>query len=146
VRLRTVVDDVLLEASQRAHGRVRFERAGDDPTLAAVPAELRILLHTLVVNALEASPDGGRVQVEVQAAADGAVRIAVSDEGGGVATAIAARLFEPHVSSKPSGAGMGLYLAERLARLRYRGALALEPALPRGTVARLVLHDRQPPA
>jgi signal transduction histidine kinase len=50
VDLREVVDDVLLEASQRAQGRVRFAREGAPARLDAVPAELRVMLHALVVN------------------------------------------------------------------------------------------------
>lgn len=146
VRLADVVDDVLLEASQRAQGRVAFERidAGpaDEVVLRAVPAEVRVMLHALVINALEASPDGGRVRVEIAAEKSG-VRVDVLDEGEGVPASLRERLFQPHVSGKPHGAGMGLYLAQRLARSRYRGRIALEPASPRGTRARLELHARE---
>jgi signal transduction histidine kinase len=141
-RLADVIDDVLLEASQRAQGRVQFAREGGEQALLAVPAELRVMLHALVVNALEASPDGGRVDVRVADVA-GAVQIDVLDEGEGVAADLRGRLFQPHVSGKPHGAGMGLYLAQRPARSRYRGRIALEPAGPRGTRARLVLHPRE---
>lgn len=143
--VREVVEDVLLEASQRAQGRVQFRREGDDATLAAVPAELRVMLHALVINALEASPEHGTVSVRVTApeTPDAPLRIEVADEGEGVPEAIRSRLFQPHVSGKPHGAGMGLYLAERLARLRYRGGIALQPRAPRGTVACLSLHPRE---
>lgn len=144
IPLREVIDDVLLEASQRAQGRVRFQREGEDLRLAAVAAELRVMLHALVINALEASPDGGVVTVRVHADAPReAVTIEVCDEGAGVPEAIRARLFQPHVSGKPHGAGMGLYLAQRLARLRYGGGIALDPDPPRGTCARLVLRPRE---
>jgi signal transduction histidine kinase len=148
VRLRPLVDDVVLEASQRAEGRVHFERDAADLVLSAVPAELRILLHTLVVNALEASPDDGTVRVAVRAydddgAGEGGVLIEVCDDGAGVAPEVRARLFQPHTSSKPTGAGMGLFLAERLARLRYRGRLQLFDRFPQGTLARLELQPRE---
>lgn len=145
VALREVVDDVLLEASQRAQGRVALRREGDAGiTLRAVPAELRVMLHTLVVNALEASPEGGTVSVRVAAEdASAGVLVTVDDEGDGVPEAIRARLFQPHVSGKPHGAGMGLYLAERLARLRYRGGIELAPRAPRGTRATLTLRERE---
>lgn len=142
VSLREVVDDVVLEASQRAQGRVRFERVGDDAMLAGVPAELRVMLHALVINALEASRDGSLVSVRLEPGADGA-GIEVHDEGAGVPEAIRARLFQPHVSGKPHGAGMGLYLARRLARLRYGGDITLAPREPAGTCARLELRARR---
>lgn len=141
--LREVVDDVLLEASQRAQGRVRFVRAGD-ATLDAVAAELRVMLHALVINALEASPDGGTVRVSVGTSdAAGGIGIDVVDEGEGIPPALRNRLFQPHVSGKPHGAGMGLYLAQRLARLRYGGDIRLDAILPRGTCARLRLRPRE---
>ena len=144
VSLREVIDDVVLEATQRAAGRVAFVREGDDIALHAVPAELRVMLHAIVVNALEASPDGGCVLVALAPsdARDG-VLVTVSDEGDGVPEGLRDRLFQPHVSGKPHGAGMGLFLAQRLAVLRYRGLLALQARLPRGTVATLRLFARE---
>lgn len=142
--LREVIDDVVLEAAQRAVGRVTFRREGGDITFMAVPAELRVMLHAIVVNALDASPDGGIVTVAL--AHDAATRnvvVEVSDAGQGMPDAIRARLFQPHVSSKPHGAGMGLYLAQRLATLRYRGVLEIQSRTPHGTVARLRLQQRE---
>ena len=142
VRLADVIDDVLLEASQRAQGRVQLSREGGEQRLRAVPAELRVMLHALVINALEASPDGGRIEVVVTEAG-AALQLDVRDEGEGVPADVRDRLFQPHVSGKPHGAGMGLYLAQRLAGSRYRGRITLEPASPRGTLARLTLHPRE---
>jgi len=144
VRLKALVDDVVLEASQRAQG-LRFKRDCADLSLTGVPAELRILLHTLVINAVEASPDGGLVEIKLESGGDGQVRIAVGDAGPGLAPAIRARLFQPHTTDKPTGAGMGLYLAERLARLRYAGTLRLIDRAPAGTLAILELRERSAP-
>ncbi|MCB1559694.1 MAG: HAMP domain-containing histidine kinase [Xanthomonadales bacterium] len=142
VDLRGLVEDVLLEASQSANGDVGLDlQDGESVPLRGVPAELRILLHTLVVNAVEASPAGGRVEVAVQAEDDGA-RIMVRDHGFGIANDIRERLFEPHVSSKPDGAGMGLYLARRIASLRYAGDIELADRDDGGCEAVLRLHPR----
>ncbi len=145
VALADVVDDVLLEASQRAQGRVRLVRDGATPSLIGVPAELRILIHSLVINALEASPDGGEVRVHLAGPGpdDGAATVTVEDSGPGIPEAIRPRLYAPHVSSKPTGAGMGLYLAQRLCRLRYGGEIELADRAPRGTRATLHLRPRQ---
>ena len=128
--------------SQSANGDVGLDlQDGESVPLRGVPAELRILLHTLVVNAVEASPAGGRVEVAVQAEDDGA-RIMVRDHGFGIANDIRERLFEPHVSSKPDGAGMGLYLARRIASLRYAGDIELADRDDGGCEAVLRLHPR----
>ncbi len=142
VALREVIDDVLLEARQTWGDRLDFGAVGDlDAQLMAVSIELRILLHSLVTNAAEASAVGGRVQITV---ADGDVlEVCVVDNGTGVPPALRERLFQPHVSSKPQGAGMGLYLAQRLAVLRYQGDVSLHDQAGGGTLARLRLRPRQ---
>lgn len=142
VRVADVVEDVLLEAAQR-EVPVRFDFVPDATELPAVATELRVMLHTLIVNAAEASPAGGTVHVAVRRDDDDRIRIEVRDEGAGVAPDIAARLFQPHVTDKPLGAGMGLYLARRLAQSRYDGDIHLQPADGGGTLARLHLHPRR---
>lgn len=143
IELAGLLDDVILEARQRAQGRVRIERGACAVHLPAVAAELRIVVHALVINAVEASPEGACVRIEVAVDGDGGVQLRISDEGEGIPAELRDRLFQPHVSSKPTGAGMGLYLAERLVRLRYRGSIALVPNTPRGTVAEVRLMPRE---
>lgn len=143
VDLAGLLDDVILEARQRAQGRVQIERGACDLRLPAVAAELRIVVHALVINAVEASHEGGQVRVDVVADEAGGVLLRIADDGEGVPAALRERLFQPHVSSKPAGAGMGLYLAERLVRLRYRGGITLQANLPTGTVAEVRLLPRE---
>lgn len=142
VWLGEIIDDVLLEARQRCGTRVELLRELAPVSLRGVRAELRILVHTLVLNAIEAAPAGTTVRVSCRAEPAG-VRIEVEDAGPGVPEAIRPRLFEPHVSSKPTGAGMGLYLSQRLARQRYGGGIELQPRQPQGTCAVLHLNDRR---
>ncbi len=140
-RLAEVVNDVLLEAQQTWGGHLSFTLEGD--TLAkinAVAAELRIMVHTLVANAAEASSDGDTINIAIEA--DEILRIVVSDRGSGVPENLRSRLFLPHVSSKAHGAGMGLYLAQRIASLRYAGSIRLDDRDGGGTHATLSLKPR----
>jgi signal transduction histidine kinase len=66
----------------------------------------------------------------------------VEDDGTGLPAAVRERLFTPHVTTKPSGSGMGLFLAHRIATSRYGGGLRLEDRLPSGTRATVTLRDR----
>jgi signal transduction histidine kinase len=143
----SLVDDVVLSALQDARGRVRLEAEKKAPEcpLRAIPAEVRAVVQALVVNAVEASPDGGRVRVTT-AREDGACIVAVEDEGAGLAAEVRERLFTPHVTTKPNGSGMGLFLAQRIASTRYAGSVSLEPRAEGGTRAVLTLRDREEPA
>jgi signal transduction histidine kinase len=143
VELGTLAREVALEALQDAAGRVRVEVEAPSPVaITAVAAEVKAILQALVVNACEASPEGGRVVVRVRWD-DEVARVEVEDEGAGVPPETMAQLFAPHVTTKPNGSGMGLYLAQRLASTRYGGDVALTPRAARGTRATLRLLGRR---
>ncbi|MEM1203414.1 MAG: HAMP domain-containing sensor histidine kinase [Acidobacteriota bacterium] len=137
--------DVALEAIQDADRRVRVAVRGEDGegALPGVEAELRAVIQALVVNAVEASDDGGEVEVKLTPRSGGGVRVEVADRGPGLPPSVRERLFTPHVSTKPNGSGMGLFLAHRIAGHRYGGSLALLDRDGGGSVARLDLGPRR---
>ena len=82
---------------------------------------LRQVLLNLLVNAAQA----GARRVQLQATAEsGRVRLEVRDDGKGIPSAVRKRLFEPFVSSKPLGTGLGLVVSRRIVE-RQGGTLAL---------------------
>ena len=149
VDLGELSQDVGLEALQDGRGKARLEVAVDDGLcrLRAVEPELRAVLQALVVNAVEASPEGGRVTVRASLPEAGRWRLEIEDQGPGLPPDVRARLFTPHLSTKANGSGMGLFLAHRIATGRYRGRLELidledERGGIRGTRAVLELGER----
>ncbi len=143
-----LVRDVALEALQDARGKVRIQvEADDDLTpLEAVEPELRAVVQALVVNAVEASSDGAEVEVTVRAAdREDAIEIHVADRGPGLPAKIRERLFTPHLTTKATGSGMGLFLAQRIAGTRYGGSLRLDDREGGGTVAVLEIGERRDP-
>jgi len=73
-------------------------------------------LVDLVMNAVEASSDQGRVDLRAEASGDGSVRIEVEDAGPCIPPASVARIFEPFFTTKPQGTGLGLAIARNIAR------------------------------
>lgn len=145
VDLKSLVEDVVLEALQDAAGRVRItvDAPGDrGPRVRGVAAELRAAVQALVVNAVEASPAKGEVCVTLESRADRTV-VRIEDRGPGLAAAVRERLFSPHVTTKPEGSGMGLFLAQRIASSRYGGTVTIEDRDGGGTRAELLLGDRR---
>lgn len=71
-------------------------------------------IHNLVLNACEASPAGGTVEIRV-GAANGAAEVVVLDRGPGLSPEVRDRLFEPYVSTKRRGSGLGLSLVRDIA-------------------------------
>ncbi|HZX41785.1 MAG TPA: ATP-binding protein, partial [Myxococcaceae bacterium] len=98
-------------------------------------AQLRQVFVNLVQNAVEACGESGRVTVEGRNV-DGKVEIAVEDTGHGLDASIKARLFEPLITTKPKGVGLGLALVRRIAE-RHGGTIVHVAPPTRG--ARFVL-------
>ena len=145
VDLGALAEDVALEALQDRHSGVRVEvdNAPGELCIPAVEQELRAIVQALVVNAVEASPPGETVVLRARRGDDpGRLRIEVDDRGEGLAPEVRERLFTPHVTTKASGSGMGLFLAQRLAAGRYDGSLELHDREGGGTRAVLELGPR----
>jgi signal transduction histidine kinase len=113
-------------------------------TVEADGPELRRLVFNLAINALEATPSGGRVRIETARSGDALV-LTVRDTGAGVPAELAARLFEPFVSGRPGGTGLGLAIARRIAE-QHGGSITHASTPDRGTSfeVRLPLRAAQP--
>ncbi len=99
------------------HGTTVQTLYKDVGQLAAFPGELRQVFSNLVLNALEALPEAGRIFVRVREAHDSdekrGVRITVSDDGPGIAPENLPRIFEPFFTTKESkGTGLGLWVSQ----------------------------------
>jgi two-component system, NtrC family, nitrogen regulation sensor histidine kinase NtrY len=104
------------------------------------------VLTNLIQNALEATvPKGDRGKVTVTLSQENdRARIEVADNGPGVASEMAERLFEPYATNKPSGTGLGLAIAQRIA-IDHGGELSHVARASSGAVFRLVLPIEGPP-
>lgn len=104
--------------------------------LRADPEMTRAALLNLVLNACQASP-GKSVEVEA-AVHDGFCEVAIFDRGPGVPAEVREHLFEPFVTTRSGGTGLGLPIARRLTQLQ-GGTLTLDDRAGGGTVARMRL-------
>jgi signal transduction histidine kinase len=111
--LGALVDSVLTSNPAPAHVQVELPRDGASPALLVDPVQLGGALGNLVRNALEAMPGPGTLTVTLQQTTE-AVEVAVSDTGGGISPQVLDRLFEPLVTTKQLGLGLGLTTARAL--------------------------------
>jgi two-component system sensor histidine kinase HydH len=72
------------------------------------------VIVNLLLNALDAMPRGGSLEVCLEPSAQRGIVLSVSDTGKGIASEIAAHLFQPFNSSKPTGSGLGLSISKRV--------------------------------
>lgn len=137
-----VTDVVALHEAAAAQKGVRLEAPRAEPENAAAhlrcdPRKVRQIVINLVQNAIDATPRGARVQVEVERDAEGAA-IRVVDEGSGLAEGASEKVFSGRFTTKDEGHGIGLVVARGLAR-QHGGELSLENGPSRGCIATLRL-------
>jgi two-component system, OmpR family, sensor kinase len=120
------------------NGSLRVAASGEGRAEADA-GKLRQVLLNLVLNAAQAVNGRGEVRVETQAA-NGSVRVRVSDDGAGIAPEIAARLFEPFATGKSTGTGLGLAIARKIIE-RHGGTIKHVPT-GRGACFELTLPAR----
>jgi two-component system sensor histidine kinase CiaH len=106
--------DAVAQAKQQ---RLTFRTSGDAPVIAASPEWLDHLIGVLLDNACKYSPDGGSIDVSVNADGHG-VRLAVDDSGPGIPEAERGRIFDrfQRATDQPGGAGLGLAIADAVVR------------------------------
>jgi len=128
----------------------QFELAGIqlqielDPALPLVEcdaAQIEQVLLALVMNALDAMPQGGNLWISTGFnRGDGQVRVVVRDDGAGIPPEILPRIFEPFLTTKETGRGVGLGLAISHSILeRHNGNIAVQSEVGRGTTFTVTL-------
>jgi signal transduction histidine kinase len=105
---------------------------------AADREKLRRAILNLARNAVEATPDGGVVEIAGSGGGHSGASIEVLDRGPGLTAEARAKLFRPFFTTKERGTGLGLALAKKVADA-HGGTLELAPRDGGGTVARLVI-------
>ena len=110
---------------------------------SADPQQITQVLVNLVRNAIQATPPGGRVEVRVGARPrggpdDGMVGFEVVDTGGGIPPELGESIYDPYVSGREDGTGLGLGLSALLVR-QNGGTLHHQPGEQGGTVFRFTV-------
>lgn len=90
-----------------------FINAGDKVFIEADETLLRQALTNLLINAVEAMPEGGMLDVEIQSHGDMAI-IKIKDTGKGISDDVRARIFLPFFTTKEKGFGLGLALVQKI--------------------------------
>ena len=153
VDLAELVEGALRVASTRARAGVAFEREyRPAPRVICHANSIRQVLVNLIVNAVQAVGDAGRIRLAT--GADGAIAfVRVEDDGPGMSAETRERLFDPFFTTKPvgEGTGLGLYVSYEIVR-SHGGEIAVhsEPGLGTSFEVRLPLAgpdsaDAQPP-
>jgi two-component system, NtrC family, sensor histidine kinase HydH len=131
--VRELLESVINLVAQTSPGaKIQFERqiATDLGMLECDAGQLRQVILNLILNAVQAMPEGGRVTVEAQEAR-GKLMIRVKDEGPGIPPEAVDSIYDPFFTTKASGTGLGLPVAYQIVE-QHGGELILAENSTRG--------------
>jgi signal transduction histidine kinase len=143
--LRTMpLDEVVAQAvtllrveAERAHVRLDVEPAAAPTEVSIDPLQIEQVLLNVLLNAIQATPAGGRIVVRQRL--DGhEVSVDVVDEGPGIASEHLGSIFSPFFTTRERGTGLGLAIAHRIV-MSHEGRLEVVQTSPRGTWFRIGL-------
>jgi two-component system, NtrC family, sensor histidine kinase HydH len=127
---------------ERQKTSIRLELPPDLPPVRGEKALLGQLIGSLISNAMEALHGGGEIALRARAEVPGGIVVEVADNGPGLASVNADKVFKPFFTTKQKGLGLGLPIVRRGIE-RLGGAIEFESEPGKGTVVRLHLrvHD-----
>ncbi|MGC8755021.1 MAG: sodium:solute symporter family transporter [bacterium] len=130
-RIMSNVSDILdrtinLVRYDKRFKRIEFSKQSDDiPMLFVDPDEIQQVFLNLILNSLDAMPDGGRLDIKIQTN-DGFVEIQFKDTGVGIDQSIIDKIFDPFFTTKPPnrGTGLGLNICDNIVK-KYNGSISV---------------------
>ena len=128
--------------AERPNVKPVLELAGDGTQIQADSDQLRRALGNLVLNALDAMPEGGMLLVRTTLH-DAGVRLEVSDSGQGLTEEECQRLFTPYYTTKQHGTGLGLAIVQSVVS-DHHGKISVSSAPAGGTTFTIDLPASQP--
>jgi nitrogen fixation/metabolism regulation signal transduction histidine kinase len=134
-----VGETMKLFEAQFAQARVtaRTELAPELPTVAADAEQIARALRNLVLNSIDAMPEGGTLTVRTLPQSAGA-RLEISDSGKGLSPEECERLFTPYYTTKTHGTGLGLAIVQSVVS-DHHGRISVESQPGKGTTFRIDL-------
>ena len=124
--------------------QLQLNLAEDLPRVPCDPAQMEQVFLALIMNAIDAMPRGGNLWIETLPSNDElGITIQVRDDGAGIAPDVLPQIFEPFLTTKESGRGVGLGLAiSRGIVERHNGRIDVESELGRGTTFSVTLPSQ----
>jgi two-component system, NtrC family, sensor histidine kinase PilS len=142
--MKAMVEDVIesLRKSPDWKETIKVSTAGNRSSTHANKKEMRQLLHHLLLNAIQAMPDGGMMRVDLKIIPsdnkDEWLEISISDNGTGIEKDNLGRIFTPFFSTHQGGTGLGLSIVNRIVE-SHGGEIKIESEAGAGTTCKVLL-------
>jgi signal transduction histidine kinase len=149
VQLDELVSGVLpmvRSVAQGANVTINVKSAPNLPSVEVDPVQVQQVIMNLLVNAIDAirklEAEGGEIEVGISHAGERGVVVTVGDNGPGIPAREISEVFQPFVTTKPGGLGMGLAICKSILDA-HGGSISVESGVPRGCRFSFILPLKQ---
>lgn len=147
--IREIIEDSCRFSLSGSNVKSEFFFAGDLKPVEVDAGQIGQVINNLVINAVQAMPEGGTIRVKAENAAIGLpdelplatgdfIRISIQDQGIGIPQENLSKIFDPYFTTKPKGSGLGLATSFSIIK-RHGGYIAVESAPGTGSVFHVYL-------
>jgi len=153
--MRRLLEETMSLALTGSQVGCRLDFPAAMPAVDVDPGQIAQVVHNLIINAIQAMPDGGSITIggaraslaaTPGCAAGDYVRVTISDTGCGISEENQKRIFDPFFTTKRGGSGLGLASAHSIVQ-RHGGAISVRSAEGEGTSFEILLPvSREEPA
>ncbi|MCD6382763.1 MAG: hypothetical protein J7L74_03985, partial [Candidatus Hydrothermae bacterium] len=116
---------------------VNFHKDEAVPPVMADSSQIQVCFDNVIFNAIEAMPEGGRLDIKSERNSGGSIRISFKDTGIGMSEDVMKRIFEPYFTTKKKGSGLGLYNTKEIMKA-HGGDIKVESQEGEGTTVYLI--------
>ncbi len=116
--------------------RITTRYAVGIPSLRTVRDQLVQVFLNLILNAMDATDEGGEIEISTELT-DGWIVCGIRDDGHGIPQDKLAKVFQPYFTTKETGTGLGLFVCRHLMELSLKGRIELAGTSPAGTAFRV---------
>ncbi|MDX1969733.1 MAG: ATP-binding protein [Planctomycetaceae bacterium] len=127
---------------RRKGKRIITSYARGIPTIRVVRDQLTQVVLNLILNAMDATPEGGSIELRTSLEG-GWLRIDVRDTGPGILPQHRDRIFQPYFTTKDTGTGLGLFVCRNIVEQQLRGHIELTGSSPSGTTFTIYLTNSE---
>lgn len=136
------VKSLAQETAKMSGIHISVESSSSLPLVGADPEQMRQVLLNLVINALQAMPNGGQVVLRAGRRSEHVI-LQVQDEGGGIDAENLERIFDPFFTTRPEGTGLGLSTAYQIVS-QHGGHISVQRNTGKGMTFTVTLPLREP--
>ncbi len=137
LNMEELIQEVLSSISLPENVEVIVDTNNESPVALVGSSSMKRVFDNLVLNAIQAMPDGGKLKIRISSR-DESIVVTIEDTGVGIAQEHLEKIFEPFFTTKAQGQGLGLSICKKFVEAN-QGSIKIDSLAGKGTIFTIIL-------